>query len=681
MTAHVDSEANRIIKITNSPFAPEHMSGCFLGFNAEKQLYAEGRLIKPLIRNGKRGDGNFREATWGEALSLASEKLADCKKLYGTDSILFFNASGSCRGHFHNTYLLSRRFGRLFGPCAETTSSYSAAASIFVTPYVFGTLDCGLDIETLFSSKLIILWGSNALDTRFSTKIESVLFKIKKDGKIPIIVIDPRRTRTVKAFATQWIPICPGTDSALMCAVLHELISNKLIDPEFIHQYSVGFDLLSAYIEGNIDGTAKNTKWAEKICGIDRKTISELAFQYARTKPAAVLPGLSIQRTLGGEDAYRFSMILQTVTGNVGKIGGSSGGSFWGKLPVPHCPSLPLPALLNPTSFPVYRWPDRILKNKPFDKYPEIKLLYSPGSNLLVQGANLNKNIEAFNTLDFIITHEHFLTPTARFSDIIFPATMWMERDDITSGPDNCLLYSNKAVKPPESVKDDYDIYCALAEKLGFADEFSEGKNSKQWINTLIAQSAVKDVESFRRTGILTGKENNRIAFSDFISDPHKYPLNTPSGKIEISSELYSEKTGHSPYPKPQEPLININFPLRLVTPHYRKRINSTNSNIPFFDGGEEDYLWINPIDAAKRNIKNDDIVKIFNEIGLMQTKVLVTEDIMPGVVSLNNGIWPKFEGSIIVENNSANFLTSNEPTFPSQGSRTHSSFVEVSIY
>lgn len=679
LTAHVDISSNRLLKVTNSSFSPNHMTGCLVGLNAEKQLYADGRVLKPLIRNGIRGDGNFREASWGEALTLVAGKLSSTKCNYGTDSIMFLIGSGSCRSVFHNTILLPKRFSRVLGPCIETLSSYSSAASRFATPFVFGTLDSGIDIETLFESKLIILWGSNALDTRFSAKIESVLSKIKKDGKTPIIVIDPRRTRTVKAFSTQWIGIYPGTDSILMCAILHELIANKLVDSDFINKYSIGFDKLSSYIFGKIDGIAKTPQWAEKLCGIEAKTISDLAFLYGKTKPTAILPGLSIQRTLGGEDTYRLSMALQMATGNIGKIGGSSGGNFWGKLPMQYCPSLPIPSTENPLNIPVCRWPDAILKNDPLENFPDIKFLYNPGSNFLIQGADLNKNIKAFNKLDFIVTHEHFMTPTARFSDVILPATMWMERDDVIPGIDNCLLYSQKAVNPPTSVKDDYDIFCLLAEKLGFLDEFSKGKTSDEWIKSLLDNSEVRDIEEFKRTGILTSKNTLRTAFSDFIENPAENSLKTPSGLIEISSDNYSAQTEHSPFPKAVTLKTDANYPLRLITPHYRKRINSTNSNVPFFDGNAEDYLWINPEDADARKIEDCDRVTLFNDIGSIQTKVFVTDDIMQGVISLNNGIWPKFNGSQITSNNSVNFLTSTEPTLPSHGSRTHSVFAEVS--
>lgn len=341
--------------------------------------------------------------------------------------------------------------------------------------------------------------------------------------------------------------------------------------------------------------------------------------------------------------------------------------------------SLPVPFTENPFNIPIYRWSDAILKNPPFDRnFPAIKFLYNPASNFLIQGADLNKNIKAFNKLDFIVTHEHFMTPTARFSDVILPASMWMERDDVIPGIDNCLLYSEKAVKPPSSVKDDYDIFCLLSEKLGFLKEFSDEKTSDEWLKSLLDKSEVKDIDAFKKTGIEIGKENPRVAFSNFIENPVKNPLNTPSGLIEISSYKYAEQTGHSPYPKAIDLRVNKKYPLRLVTPHYRKRINATNANIPFFDGKKEDYLWMNPIDAKFRGINNFEMITVFNNISSIQTKVLVTDDIMQGVIALNNGIWPKFDGSQMTSNNSANFLTSTEPTLPSQGSRTHTVFAEA---
>jgi anaerobic selenocysteine-containing dehydrogenase len=179
---------------------------------------------------------------------------------------------------------------------------------------------------------MIILWGANVSDLKLECGLEVHLREAKERG-VEIVVIDPRRTLTVKTLATWWIPIYPGTDSAMMMAVLHTLITEDLIDRAFIEEYSHGFDMLESYILGGVDGEPKTASWAEGICGVPSAVIRELAKRYGVTHPTALIPGASIQRTIGGEEAIRMAIALQTATGNLGVSGGSSGALAFGTLP------------------------------------------------------------------------------------------------------------------------------------------------------------------------------------------------------------------------------------------------------------------------------------------------------------------------------------------------------------
>ena len=198
------------------------MSGCVKGTQMARALYAPDRIKTPLLRTGPRGSGQFKEVSWPQALDLVAGRLSAIKARYGNESLLFLGGSGSCRGALHNTKLLSTRFLRMFGGHINTTGNYSTAAASFTLPFVLGTALAGIDAGTLQFSNLIILWGANISDTRRGCETEARIREARSRG-VEVIVIDPRRSASVTELGTRWIPVRPGTDTALMMAVLYVL--------------------------------------------------------------------------------------------------------------------------------------------------------------------------------------------------------------------------------------------------------------------------------------------------------------------------------------------------------------------------------------------------------------------------------------------------------------------------
>ena len=654
------------------------MSGCVKGLHMHKALYSPERLTKPLLRTGPKGSGNFKEVTWTHALDLIAQKLADTKNKYGNKSILFLGWTGAATGALHNTWGLPRRFLSLFGGFTNPTMGYSSAAAQYSTPYVLGTPQVGIDPETLQYSNLIILWGANVVDTRLETMLEPHIREAKERG-IEIIVIDPRRTRTVKTLGTSWVPIYPGTDTALMAAILYVLINENLVNRNFIAKYSHGFEELENYLLGNKGGFPKTPQWAESVCGAPSDKIIDLARKYGEKHPTALIPGLSIQRTIGGEEAIRMAIALQTATGNIGVLGGSSGGLTWGRLPPPKMGAMNIPPNPDISFLPVYVWPDAVLEGKRGGYPSDIKAIYNVGGNLLIQGSDINKNIRAFKKVEFAVCHERFLTTTAKYCDVVLPVTFSLERNDIII-PDggNYLLFSSQAVEPIPEVRNDYDIFCELAKRLGFLEKFSEGKTEEEWLEFFIKSSEVQDTEEFKRSGIYFGKDHFRVGLSDFILDPIAHPLSTPSGLIQISSDRYAE-SGFSAVPECRIMETSGKYPLRLVSPKSRYRVNSQFYNISWFREQEKQELWVNPIDATIRGIeKGGEVVIVTSPQGSLRIDACVTEDIMPGVVCILEGAWPSFNSDGVETAGSVNVLTSTVPTLPSHGSRTHSVLVQV---
>jgi anaerobic dimethyl sulfoxide reductase subunit A len=654
------------------------MSGCVKGFQMTRALYAPDRLKKPLLRTGPRGSGEFQELAWPDALDVVAERLTNIKAKYGNEAILHLGGSGSCRAALHNTLFLTTRFLSMFGGYTETLSNYSAAASRFATPFVLGTSPAGIDPGTLQFSQLIILWGANVADTRMGCEMYARIREARARG-VEVMVIDPRRSASVSTLGTQWIPVRPGTDIALMMAVLYVLDDENLIDFSFVDRYSVGFDDLKRHILGFDDEQAKTPGWAEEICGTSAELIVQLARQYGRTHPTALIPGLSIQRTIGGEEVSRMAIALQVATGNLGVLGGSSGALTWCKLPGPRMGRLEAPANPSRAGVPVYLWPDAILEGKRGDYRSDIRAVYNVGGNYLTQGSDVHKNIRAFNKLEFAVCHDLFMTPTASYCDVVLPATTSLERQDIVfpAGSSNFVLYSNQAVPPLPEARNDYDIFCELADRLGFLSDYSEGKSEEEWLKSFVEASEVRDYEAFKRTGFHMGEDQLRVGLSDFVADPQAHPLDTPSGRVQISSPAYAE-TGYSPIPECRVLAADGRYPLRLVTPHPKYRIHSQYDNIPWFKEREQQTLWMHPADAGERQIHHDQAVDISSPQGRTRAKARVTEEIMPGVVCLVQGAWPALQSDGTDAAGSANVLTSTVPTKPSQGSRTHSVCVDV---
>jgi len=673
LLAHIEN--GKLINIEDNPLGGSYMRGCVKGYQMPNVVYSPDRIRKPLLRDGPRGSGEFIEISWSDALDRVAAGLTEIKEKFGCEAIIQLGGSGSIRGALHNTKSLTARFLNMFGGYTLTTGGYSAAAVNFVNPYLFGNTPAGLDPGTLQFSKLIVLWGANIVDTRFGCEMENRIREQKERG-VPVIVIDPRRSRTVKQLGTEWISVYPGTDSALMAAVLYVWIKENYIDPAFIKKYSTGFEQLEQYIMGQLDNQPKTPEWAEMICGTPAASTLDFARLYGKSKPATLIPGLSIQRTYGGEEAIRFAVALQVAAGNVGILGGSSG-SYTKRLPSPRCGAIDNANPPNQVSIPVYRWADAILEGRNGGYPTDIKAIYNVGGNYLNQGSDIQKNIKAFQKVEFSVCHDFFLTPTARYCDIVLPSTMYLEREDIVFPGSNYLFYSRKVIEPLYEAKDDYDIFCALAKRLGFLEKFSENKSAEEWLEEFIRTSEIQNPEEFKRTGIYQGSDQMRVGLTEFIADPERHPLTTPSGCIELASATYAE-TGFPAIPTCRILSTNEKYPLRLVTPHSRYRINSQNSNIPWFREREEQQLWMNSQDAEKRQIRDGQEILIFNEIGRIHLTAYVNENIMPGVVCLLQGIWNSFDADQIDSAGATNALTSTVPTEPSQGSRTHSTLVEV---
>lgn len=658
---------------------------CPRGYTIQQAHYAPDRLLAPLIASGPRGSGRFREASWDEALGLVARKLKEVRATHGPGSIMSLGSAGSS-GALHDSQNLLARFLNATGGATTLTSNYSNGAAKFVLPYLFGDAygRSGWDANTVRHSRLVVLWGANILEARLGTELGTAVAQAAREG-VPVIAIDPRRSRTAKALGARWIPIRPGTDAAMMLAVLQVLFRGGLVDRAHASTLATGLDDLEDYVSGAADGTVRSPAWAETICGVPATTIEAFAKEYAATKPTMLVPGYSIQRVLNGEETFRLSVALQIATGNFGIAGGSTG-SLNNRLPSPRLGSLPdladnLPPESRP-SVPVLRWPDAILQgrsgNSQSDRqsdrqseYPSnIVAAYVAGFNAVNQGSDCRKSERAMKSLEFSVCNEMFMTPTARLCDVVLPVLSPLEKEDICAPwHGNYLLYKRAAVPPRGLARSDWDIFSELARRLGAGKTFTGGRSDAAWIDQFLVESDIQDIGAFKESGVYFGKDRERVGLAGFAADPAGNPLSTPSGKVELCSENYARDTGRSTIPVWTDPPADARFPLLLITPKTIHRTHSQggggmpwSSAAPQPDSGQ---LTVSPTDAAHRALADGDACIVENDSGAVQALVIVSDDIAPGVVCLHEGAWLAGSAEGVDSGGCANMLTTTQGTGP----------------
>jgi anaerobic dimethyl sulfoxide reductase subunit A len=250
--------------------------------------------------------------------------------------------------------------------------------------------------------------------------------------------------------------------------------------------------------------------------------------------------------------------------------------------------------------------------------------------------------------LDFLVVQEQFMTATAKFADIILPTNTYLERNDITRGTAFFYGYMNRAVDPAGESRSHYEIAVALAERLGVGG--FAAKTEEEWLKDIVRTSGViKDYDAFKKGGVhRVPRDGPYVSFTDEIRDPAGNPFPTPTGKIEIFSGRIAEMANPQlpPIPKyftaPGDDFTPAGeeYPLRLVTTHYKLRAHTQFHNIPWLRETEIQAVTVHPRDADTRGIKNGAVVRVFNAQGAMLIPARVSERIMPGVVDIPQGAW-----------------------------------------
>ena len=762
MIAHVENGRITRLDTDDRPdsLAAPQLRACPRGRAYLRRQYHPDRLLYPLRRTGQRGNGEFERISWDEALDTLAVQFERVKAQYGNQALFVPYGTGSYNQL--NGSHVARRLMNLYGGCLGIYNSYSWAAINAATPTVWGTLVTGNQRQDWLNSRLILMWGWNPAEMRDGTNSDYFL-KLARQNGAKIVCIDPRHSLSAAALADEWIPIRPGTDAAMMTAMAYVMLTEGLLDIHFIHKYCLGWDAAtmppglegeesySDYLLGARDGTPKTPAWAEAITAVPAQTIARIAREYATRKPAMLYQGYGMQRRAYGEQVVRAGAVLSAITGNFGIPGGwasglglqaPDGGGKWTVFPLGENPV--------EAAIPVFLWTEAVLRGKEMTAADgvigaprlesDIKLIYAVATNCLInQHANVNRSAQILrdeSKVEFLVVQDNFLTPTARFADIVLPACTQFETWGVEDGwkySDEVILQP-KLVEPPGECKSDYQICAEIAARLGIGDTYTEGRDEKTWVEyclSVFRSSRFPDLptlDEFLLSNI--GAYSNpvtqpAIAFEDFRRDPENFPLKTPSGKIEIFSTQLLDRNNPTeipPIPKyiqewehpfsdaentehaekhgaNKENSVSLRefrdfrvqsrlrtrdkkeFPLQAIGHHTLARVHSTHANNDWLGEAFPQRVFINPIDAAERNIRDGDLVRVWNERGELVIPARVTPRILPGVVDIPQGAWWSPNESGVDFGGCINVLTSEKWTPYAFGTAQHTIMVQIALF
>ena len=702
-----------------------------------EMLYAPHRIAEPMVRRGwlrgrgrgghrdLRGEDSFVPVSWDRALGLVADELRRVRAEYGSASVFGGSYGWSSAGKLHHARTLLHRFMAVTGGCTGQVTNYSFGAGMVLMPHLLGSVQAVAGPQTewdaifahceefvafggLPAKNWKVQYGGSGLHT-FGAVTERA-----RRSPVRFTSISPQRTDTVDALGAEWLPIRPGTDTALVLALAYAAERDGATDRAFLDRYCTGFDRVRPYLTGEADGVPKSPGWAAGITGVPAERIEALARQL-RGRRVMLTASWSLQRAEHGEQPFWALVTLAAMLGQIGlpgcgvAFGYGSGNEAGGPDYATPTPGMPVPPRPGDLKIPVARVADMLLNpggrvdfNGEVLTFPDTRLVYWAGGNPFHHHQDLRRLRDAFRRPDTVVVHEPWWTATACHADIVLPATTPLERNDIAgSSKDPFLLAMHKAVEPVGGARDDFTIFAELGERLGAGRAFTDGRDEMGWLRHLwagtVRRLGARGIEApgfdaFWEQGWFRLPEPNTTLtlLAPFRADPDGAPLRTPSGRIELFSETiagfgYPGLPGHAVWNPPGEWLGAAGeFPLHLLSPQPADKLHSQ------LDGSAgtrratvagRAALTINAADAAARGIRDGEVVRVWNSRGACLAGARVTEDVMQGVVCLPTGAAVSFSGALDTHGN-PNVLTRDIGTSRlGQGCAAQTCLVEVARF
>jgi len=671
-------EAGKLVGVRGRADHPMTRGGlCTKLRDYEQRHYHPDRLLYPLKRSGPKGSGQFTRISWDQALNEIALRWKSIIAEHGPQAIAPYSYLGH-QGLVHGLNGGDAFFNRMGATVTERTFCGEGSATAWLMTY---GPSGGMDPESFKHSKLIVIWACNSVSTNLHH------WHIVKDAQkagAKVVVIDAWRSRTAKEADWHLAPR-PGTDGALAMALINVLIGEDLIDHDYVARYTEGFDELAAR------AATRTPEWAEGVTGIPAADIRQLAREYAGTQPAAIRIGVALERHQGGGQTIRAVCCLPALTGAWRHVGGGI---------------LAMPVWEHPYRFDEICRPDwipagtRVINNLQIGRHltgripmdPPILSMMCWNSNPLTQAPECDLIEEGLRREDlFLVVADHFMVDTARFADIVLPAAMGAEMEDIIlSWGHNYLTYNAACVAPPGEALSNGEIFRRLSRAMDYAEprlHWSDSECLEHFIDWNAPACAGITLERLRREGyahLAIGGADDRA--------PHReghFP--TPSGKCEFKSsiagggnfvagpfrQMYADMQGGEPLdalpdyvPCRESPATNpalaARYPLNIVSPKSHGFLNSCYANIANKQKAQgEQFVLINALDAAARGVAGGERVKVFNDRGAFEAVAEITDDVQAGVVVTTLGYWRQLNRGTVNVVSSAEFANmGHAPSF-----------------
>jgi len=634
------------------------------------RTYHPDRVLYPMRRIGRKGEGKFERITWGEALDEIAERLGTIAAK-DPQAILPYSYCGTM-GLVQGESMSLRFFNKLGASLLDRTICATAGATGY--RYTIGS-SIGTDLEEFQDAKLILIWGGNPIASNLHFWMRAQ--EAKRRGAT-LIAIDPYRSLTAEK-CHQHIALLPGTDAALALGMMHVLINEDLLDHEYIDNYTLGFEPLKARA---LEWTPERTA---DTCGITVDEVVNLARLYGQTvrngEPAAIRVNYGIQRVRGGGMAVRNITCLPALVGAWRQPAGGIQLSTSASFPV-NRPALQRPDLLagkTPRTINMTTIGDDLLTDASPAFGPKIDAVIVYNANPLAIAPDSSKVQRGFEREDlFTVVLEHFHTDSADYADILLPATTQLEHVDAHLAYGHLyMMANNAAIQPVGESKPNTEFFRLLAARMGFDDpcfKETDDQIAAQAFNTKDTRVIHFDWDSLKRTG---WKKLNMPA-APFAEGGFM----TPSGKCEFfSASMLAEGLDPVPtYIAPYEsvasnPELAKKYPLAMISPPARNFLNSTFVNVKSLRATEgEPHLDIHPSDAAARGIDHGDMARIFNDRGSFLARARVTDKARAGLV-VGLSIWWK---KLATDGKNANEVTSQRLTDMGRAPTFYDTLVQV---
>ncbi|MCP2094553.1 MULTISPECIES: molybdopterin-dependent oxidoreductase [Actinosynnema] len=469
-------------------------------------------------------------------------------------------------------------------------------------------------------------------------------------------------------LGAEWVGVLPGTDTAVILALIHVLVVEGLADDEFLARCAVGADVVRAHVLGRDGGTPKTPEWAERISRAPAPVIRDLARRMARGR-TLVNVAYAVQRGERGEQAVFAALTLAAFLGQIGSPGGGfahgfgSMGDYGVGVAGPPLPTFPQGSNPVPDFIPCARISDLLLDpgaTIPYDggvvRFPDTRLVYWAGGNPFHHHQDLKRLRRAMSTVDTLVVNETHWTATARHADVVLPAASSLERDDLAAGAgDRRLRAVRRVLEPVGQAREEFWIYARLAERLGAGEAFTEGLDSRGWLERIYERwraapgsPPAPPFDRFWRDGgvDLPAEPYRDAVFTDFRADPERFPLDTPSGKLELFSAAIAgfalpDVAGHAVW-RAMSP-VAAEFDLRLLCNQPTHRLHSqldagAASRSTKIAGREP--VRLNPADARARGLRAGDVALVRSPQGSLLAGVALDDGLLPGVARMHTGAW-----------------------------------------